>query len=84
MKPKRVPAKNKSYNHNKEVIPKILDFEQNDDTRKVKVLNLIFSAKTKVFVEAYLNDKREVIIDGVKIVHIKENTMINLMIMVLK
>ena len=67
MKPKRVPAKNKSYNHNKEVIPKILDFEQNDDTRKVKVLNLIFSAKTKVFVEAYLNDKREVIIDGVKI-----------------
>ena len=67
MKPKRVPANNKSYNHNKEVIPKILDFEQNDDTRKVKVLNLIFSAKIKVFIEAYLNDKREVIIDGVKI-----------------
>ena len=66
-KPKRVPANNKSYNHNKEVIPKILDFEQNDDTRKVKVLNLIFSAKIKVFTEAYLNDKREVIIDGEKI-----------------
>ena len=66
-KPKRVPANNKSYNHNKEVIPKILDFEQNDDTRKVKVLNLIFSAKIKVFIEAYLKDKREVIIDGVKI-----------------
>ena len=66
-KPKRVPANNKSYNHNKEVIPKILDFEQNDDTRKVKVLNLKFSAKINVFLEAYLNDKREVIIDGVKI-----------------
>ena len=66
-KPKRVPANNKSYNHNKEVIPKILDFEQNDDTRKVKVLNLKFSAKINVFLEAYLNDKREVIIDGEKI-----------------
>ena len=70
-RPKRLPNNFKKdkdkYCYNKEVLKGILAFENENEQIEVKVLNMIFNCEFKLFLIAFLNDKKFVTINGIKI-----------------
>jgi len=68
--PKRVPDKIKNekdkYCYNKEVLDNILALEQEKNI-KIKELNLKYEAKFQLYLEAFLNDKTFINVNGTKL-----------------
>lgn len=77
-KPKRVPDKIKNekekYCYNKEVLDNILTLEEKSQT-KLKELNMKFDAELKLYLEAFLNDKNYIIVNGEKLDLLKFETL---------
>lgn len=53
--------------NNKDVLDNILSIEQEDNDIKIKILNLKFSAKFLLYLEAFLNDEKSITIDGIEL-----------------
>ena len=68
--PKRVKNKLKNkrekYCYNKEVLNDILKIEKEDDNIKQKTLDIKFNAEFKIYLEAYLKNKKYIIINKMK------------------
>jgi hypothetical protein len=68
--PKRVKNKIKNqkekYSYNKEVLNDILKIEEKDDNINQKQLNIKFNAEFKIYLEAYLKNKKNITINGIK------------------
>jgi hypothetical protein len=62
--PKRVKDEIKNnrekYNHNKNIINRLLDEEKSDPRIEIKILNIIFNLSFSDFLMAYLNDDKEI------------------------
>ena len=69
-KPKRVPDKIKNekekYCHNKVVLDDILTLKEKNQTN-LKELNMKFDAELKLYLEAYLNDKKFITVNGTQL-----------------
>ena len=67
--PKRVKNKIRNerdkYSYNKDTLTKILEAEKNDETILDKKLNNLFEAKFIIYLEAFLNDKNSITINGI-------------------
>ena len=53
--------------NNKDVLDKILSIEREDNDITIKLLNLKFSAKFLLYLEAFLNDEKSITIDGIEL-----------------
>ena len=53
--------------NNKDVLDKILSIEREDNDIPIKLLNLKFSAKFLLYLEAFLNDEKSITLDGFEI-----------------
>ena len=67
--PKRVKNKIRNerdkYSYNKDTLTKILETEKNDETILDKKLNNLFEANFIIYLEAFLNDKNSITINGI-------------------
>ena len=67
-RPKRVKNKIKNgkekYSYNKDVLNNILKIEEEDDRIAQKQLNMKFNAEFKLYLEAYLKNKKNITING--------------------
>ena len=67
--PKRVEDKIRNerdkYSYNKDTLTKILEAEKNDETILDKKLNRLFEANFIIYLEAFLNDKNSITINGI-------------------
>lgn len=61
------PIKTIYENNNKDVLDKILSIEQENNDIQIKILNLKFSAKFLLYLEAFLNDEKSITIDGIEL-----------------
>ena len=67
--PKRVKNKIKNekekYSYNKDVLNNILKIEEEDDQIELKQLNMKFNAEFKIYLDAYLKNKKNITINGI-------------------
>ena len=67
--PKRVKNKIRNerdkYSYNKDTLTKILEAEKNDETILDKKLNNLFEANFIIYLDAFLNDKNSITINGI-------------------
>ena len=67
--PKRVENKIRNerdkYSYNKDTLTKILEAEKNDETILDKKLNRLFEANFIIYLDAFLNDKNSITINGI-------------------
>ena len=67
--PKRVKNKIKNdkekYSYNKDVLNNILKIEEEDEQIELKQLNMKFKAEFKIYLEAYLKNKKNISINGI-------------------
>ena len=61
------PIKTIYENNNKDVLDKILSIEQENNDIQIKILNLKFSAKFLLYLEAFLNDEKSITINGIEL-----------------
>ena len=70
-RPKRVPDKLKKekdkYCYNKNVLEGILTLENENEQIEIKELNMKFNAEFILYLKAFLNNRKYIIIDGIKL-----------------
>lgn len=60
---KEIENERDKYCHNRETLTRLLKMEEEDEEIKEKSLNMKFNAELKIYLEAFLNDKKYIIIN---------------------
>ena len=61
---KEIRGERYKYSHNRNILSKILKIEEDDKDLKIKKLNIKFNAEFKIYLKAFLNDEKYIIING--------------------